>query len=276
MSLSITSSVCLSSGHKMPLLGLGVFQAENCVTACVAALKLGYRHIDSARYYANEAEVGNAIRESGVPREEIFITTKVMSDEHGYANTLKAVDNSLKRFSFDCLDLFLIHSPLSGTEKRLETWRALLDAKKAGKLRTVGVSNYNVQHLEEIREVGLETPAVNQIELHPFCQQKPIVDYCNAHNIFVQAYCPLIRGKNFDNPVLIEVSKKYNKDIAQILVRWSLQRGFSPLPKSSQPTRVQSNAELYDFEISPEDMAKLDALDRGKAGAISWNPVDGP
>ncbi|KAL6299733.1 NADP-dependent oxidoreductase domain-containing protein, partial [Sparassis latifolia] len=182
----------------------------------------------------------------------------------------------------DSLDLFLIYGPLSGTTKRLETWRAFLDAKTAGKLKTVRVSNHNVHHLEQIRQTGLETPSVNQIELHPFCQQKPIVEYCNAHNIFMQAYCPLIRDKNFDNPVLVEVSKKCNKDMAQILVRWSLQRGYAsafsldPLPKSSRLARIISNAALYEFEISPEDMAKLDALDRGEAGVISWNPINGP
>ncbi|KAH9840558.1 NADP-dependent oxidoreductase domain-containing protein [Rhodofomes roseus] len=259
----------------MPLLGLGVYLNNECFPACVAALKHGYRHIDSARLYHNEAEVGRAVRESGVPRSEVFVTSKIGSGsgEHGYESTLKAVDSSLQRFGFDYLDLYLIHDPLSGKQKRLETWRALLEAKKAGKLRTVGVSNYGVKHLEEIREAGLEAPAVNQIELQPFCQQKEIVEYCSKNNIFIQAYCPLVRGQ-FGNPVLREVAQKYNKDVAQVLVRWSLQRGFSPLPKSSQPARVVSNADLYDFEISAEDLAKIDALDQGKKGAISWNPVD--
>ncbi|TFY54034.1 hypothetical protein EVJ58_g9098 [Rhodofomes roseus] len=294
MALSITTSVRLSSGYTMPLLGLGVYLNNECFPACVAALKHGYRHIDSARLYHNEAEVGRAVRESGVPRGEVFVTSKIGSGsgEHGYESTLKAVDSSLQRFGFDYLDLYLIHDPLSGKQKRLETWRALLEAKKAGKLRTVGVSNYGVKHLEEIREAGLEAPAVNQIELQPFCQQKEIVAYCSKNNIFIQAYCPLVRGQ-FGNPVLREVAQKvrcavlvstaenfmklvsqYNKDVAQVLVRWSLQRGFSPLPKSSQPARVVSNADLYDFEISAEDLAKIDALDQGKKGAISWNPVD--
>ncbi|EPS97887.1 hypothetical protein FOMPIDRAFT_1051962 [Fomitopsis schrenkii] len=259
----------------MPLLGLGVYQNDDCVPAVLAALKHGYRHVDSARMYRNEAEVGRAVRDSGVPRSEVFVTSKIYNAEHGYDSTLKAVDNSLERFQFDYLDLYLIHDPLAGKQKRLETWKALLEAKKEGKLRTVGVSNYGVKHLEEIREAGLETPSVNQIELHPFCQQKEIVDYCNEHDIFVQAYCPLVRGK-FDNPVLQEVARNHKKDVAQVLVRWSLQRGFSPLPKSSQPTRVVSNANLYDLEISAEEVAKIDALDQGKKGAVSWNPVDAP
>ncbi|KZT03086.1 Aldo/keto reductase [Laetiporus sulphureus 93-53] len=295
MSLTLNSSVRLSSGYFMPLLGLGVYQNDNCKPACLAALKNGYRHIDSARAYRNETQVGEAVRESGVPRSEIFITSKIYHPDHGYESTLKAVDESLQRFGFDYIDLYLIHSPLSGKRKRLETWRALLEAKEAGKLRTVGVSNYGIKHLEEIREAGLETPAVNQIEIQPFCQQKPIVEYCKEHGIFVQAYCPLIRGQ-FDNPVLREVAAKYNKAVPQVLVRWSLQHGFvltshdrlgsgldrglpcecrySPLPKSAKPERVVSNADVYDFEISSEDMTRIDALDRGNDGATSWNPVD--
>ncbi|KAI0925447.1 hypothetical protein AcW1_002896 [Taiwanofungus camphoratus] len=273
MSLSLTSSVRLSSDYPMPLLGLGVYKNEDCVPACIAALRHGYRHIDSARRYRNEAQVGHAVRESGVPRDEIFITSKVFHDDHGYDQALKAVDESLQRFGFDYLDLYLIHCPLSGKEKRIATWRALLDAQKAGKVRTIGVSNYGVKHLEEIREVGLPMPSVNQIELQPFCQQRPIVDYCRENGIVVQAYCPLVRG-GFDNPILQAVSQKYNKDVSHVLVRWSLQHGFSPLPKSSKPARVVSNADLYDFEIAAEDMAQIDTLDRGKDGALGFYWVD--
>ncbi|KDQ49722.1 hypothetical protein JAAARDRAFT_617210 [Jaapia argillacea MUCL 33604] len=256
----------------MPVLGLGVYQNDDCEPACLAALKHGYRHIDSARMYRNEAQVGEAVRKSGIPRDQIFITTKIYDTEHGYNSTLKAVDDSLKKFGFGYVDLYLIHSPTSGKTKRLETYRALLDAKKAGKIKTVGVSNYSPKHLEEIQAAGFETPAVNQVELHPFCQQKPIVEYCKKNGIVVQAYTPLVRGK-LDNPVIVETAEK-NKTPAQIAVRWSLQSGLVPLPKSSQPERVVANAEVFDFEISPEDMTKIDALDRGKEGAVTWNPVD--
>ncbi|EPS97909.1 hypothetical protein FOMPIDRAFT_1031751 [Fomitopsis schrenkii] len=271
--LSLGTTATLSSGYNIPLLGLGVYENDDCVPACIAALKHGYRHIDSARYYQNEDQVGRAVRGSGVPREEVFVTTKIYDPHHGYESTVRAVDESLQCFSFDYIDLYLIHSPLSGKQRRLETWRALLDLQKAGKLRTVGVSNYGMKHLDEIRDAGLEVPAVNQIEVHPFCQQRPIVEYCREHGIFVQAYCPLVRGQLGD-PVLQDVARKYNKDVAQILVRWSLQHGFNPLPKSSRPERVVSNADVYDFDISVEDMAKIDALDQGAAGATSWNPVD--
>ncbi|EMD34111.1 hypothetical protein CERSUDRAFT_117619 [Gelatoporia subvermispora B] len=272
MPLSVSSPVRLLSGHDMPLLGLGVFENDECGPACLSALKSGYRHIDSARYYQNEAEVGKAVRQSGIPRSEVFVTSKIYHPEHGYESTLQAVNDSLERFGFEYVDLYLIHSALSGKEKRLATWKALIDAKEAGKLRSIGVSNYNVNHIEEIREAGLEIPAANQIELHPFCQQRPIVEYCKQNGIVVQAYCPLIRGQS-DNPVLQDVAKKYNKDVAQILIRWSLQHGFSPLPKSSNLGRVVSNADVYDFELSLDDMGRIDALDQGAAGSVSWNPV---
>ncbi|KAI0373477.1 Aldo/keto reductase [Pilatotrama ljubarskyi] len=266
-SLSLSATVRLSSGYEMPILGLGVFENDDCVPACLAALKCGYRHIDSARYYKNEDQVGQAIRQSGIPREQIFVTSKVYDPEHGYEKTLAAVDDSLKKLGYG--------NPLSGKEKRLETWRALVDSKKAGKLRSIGVSNYSGKHIDEIREAGLELPSVNQIELHPFCQQRPIVEYCMANGIIVQAYSPLVRGK-LDDPMFAELAKKYNKNAGQIAIRWSLQHGFVPLPKSARPERVESNAQVFDFEISPEDMAKLDRLDKGKEGAVTWNPVDAP
>jgi len=271
--LSLASTVKLSDGNVVPVLGLGVYKNEDPIPACLAALKHGYRHIDSARMYENEAPVGKAVKESGVPREQVFVTSKIYHPEHGYDSTLKAVQDSLNKFGFDYLDLYLIHSPLSGKAKRLETYKALLQAKKEGKLKSVGVSNYSPKHIEEIRAAGLELPAVNQVELHPFCQQKPIVEYCRANNILVQAYTPLVRGK-LDDPVITSTASKYGKTPAQIAIRWSLQRGFVPLPKSANPERVVANAQVFDFEIAEEDMKKLDALDEGKAGAVTWNPVD--
>ncbi|KAI0053626.1 Aldo/keto reductase [Auriscalpium vulgare] len=271
-SLTIKSHVSMSSGLTMPMLGLGVFRNDDCKPACRAALECGYTHIDSARLYRNEKQVGEAVRESKIPREELFITSKIYHVDRGLDGTLAEVNDSLQNFGFDYLDLYLIHSPIGGKAGRLATWQALLAAKKAGKIRTAGVSNYSPRHMEEIREAGLEMPAVNQVELHPFCQQKEIVAYCRDHGIVVQAYTPPVRGA-FDDEVLQELSKKYNKDPAQILVRWSLQHSFVPLPKSAKPERVRSNAQVYDFEISKEDMSKLDALDKGKAGAITWNPI---
>lgn len=259
----------------MPLLGLGVFQNYSAKDSVLEALKAGYRHIDSAQAYRNEADVGQGVRDSGVDRGEVFVTTKCVSRNHGYENTLAGVEESLKKFGFDYIDLFLIHDPMSGTEKRLATYKALQEARQAGKIRSVGVSNYGVPHLEELKDAGFELPTVNQIEVHPLCQQKPIVEWCQKHSVVVQAYCPIIRGK-MDHPVIQSLAKKFERDPAQILLRWSLQKGYVPLPKSATPSRIRSNADLYDFSLDEEDMEKLDALDKGKSGAISWNPVDVP
>ncbi|KAF7361761.1 hypothetical protein MVEN_00520300 [Mycena venus] len=271
--LTLASTVRLSSGFHMPLLGFGVYQNYDAKPSVLEAFKAGYRHVDSAQVYRNEDAVGAAIKESGLKREDLFITTKCVSKNHGYESTLKGVNDSLAKFNLDYIDLFLIHDPYSGTERRLATYKALLEAKAAGKIRSVGVSNYGVHHLEEIKNANFELPTVNQIELHPLCQQKPIVDYCKANSIVVQAYCPIIRGQ-MDNEVIMKIASKRNRDPAQILLRWSLQKGYVPLPKSATPSRIHSNTKLYDFELSAEDMSSLDALDRGKAGAISWNPVD--
>lgn len=271
--LAIDTTVRLRSGYELPLLGLGVYLNDDAKPASLAALKAGYRHIDSARMYGNEAQVGEAVRESGIPRSQVFITSKIQNDEHGYEKTLAAVDDSLKKFGFDYIDYMLIHSAMSDKPTRLATWKALVEAKAAGKLRSIGVSNYGVKHIEEIREAGLELPDINQIELQPLNQQKPIVDYCKQHGIFIEAYAPLMRAQ-WDVPAILEVAKKHDKSPAQVLVRWSLQRGFAPLPKSADPVRVVSNAAVYDFELSAEDIAAIDALDKGKEGTITWNPVD--
>ncbi|KAJ8454187.1 hypothetical protein ONZ45_g19400 [Pleurotus djamor] len=260
------------AGYAMPLLGFGVYQNYSAKPAVLEAFKAGYRHVDSAQVYRNEADVGAAVQESGIPRGDVFITSKVVSKNHGYEKALSGIDESLQKFGFDYIDLFLIHDPLSGSELRIATWKALLAARDAGKVRSVGVSNYSEKHIEEIRQAGLELPAVNQVELHPFCQQKPIVEYCNKHNIVVQAYCPILRGK-MDDETIQSIAKKHDRDPAHILIRWSLQRGFVPLPKSATPSRIHSNANVYDFALDEEDMDKLNGLDRGADGAISWNPV---
>jgi len=259
----------------MPLLGFGVYQNFTTEQSVLEAFKAGYRHVDSAQVYRNEDHVGLAVKECQIDRGDLFITTKCASRRHGYLSTLRGVDESLEKFGLDYIDLFLIHDPLSGSERRLDTYKALEECRKSGKIRTVGVSNYSINHLEEIKNAGYEMPSVNQIELHPLCQQKPIVSYCRQNSIVVQAYCPLIKGK-MDHPVIQEVANKHNREPAQILLRWSLQNGFVPLPKSATPERIRSNARLYDFALDPDDMSKLDALDKGKEGAVSWNPVDFP
>ncbi|KAJ6625478.1 Aldo/keto reductase [Mycena sp. CBHHK59/15] len=267
--LSLQSTIRLSSGFYMPLLGFGVYQNYDAKPSVLEAFKAGYRHVDSAQVYRNEAAVGEAVRASGLNREELFITTKCVSKHHGYESTLKGVDASLAKFGFDYIDLWLIHDPYAGTERRLATYKALLECKAAGKIRSVGWDRG--KHCE----VSVESSLLIKSQLHPLCQQKPIVEYCKANSIVVQAYCPIIRGK-MENEVITKIATRYNCDPAQILLRWSLQKGFVPLPKSATPSRIHSNAQLYDFELDKEDMAGLDGLDRGKAGGISWNPVDVP
>ncbi|KAG6836849.1 hypothetical protein H0H93_002290 [Arthromyces matolae] len=245
--MQTVQTVKLSSGHFMPLLGFGVYQNYTTRESVLEAFKAGYRHIDTAQAYRNEAPVGEAVRESGLPREDLFITTKCISKTHGYESTQKGVDTSLSKFK---LGNYVENINLI-THRRLATYTALQEAKLSGKIRTVGVSNYGIKHLEEIRSAGLPMPSVNQIE----------------------AYCPIIRGK-MDHPTIASIAAKYGRDPAQILIRWSLQKGFVPLPKSATPERIRSNANVFDFQLAEEDMSTLDALDRGKDGAISWNPVD--
>ncbi|KAF5362505.1 hypothetical protein D9756_002299 [Leucocoprinus leucothites] len=272
--LNINSTIRLPSGGELPRLGFGVYQINPGETTGVVlnALQAGYRHIDTAQAYENEEEVGQAIRASGIPREQIFITTKIPSQGFDYESAKKAIDVSLKRLDTDYIDLFLIHEAIAGKAVRLAIWRAFVEAKRAGKIRDIGVSNFNPKHIEEIREAGFELPAVDQVELHPLDQQRPIVDYCEKNGIAVEAYSPLIRAR-FDIPTLQELVKKYNKGPAQILVRWSLQKGFVPLPRSGNPGRIRENADVYDFELSLADIRRLDALDKGDDGAITWNPI---
>ncbi|TBU38789.1 Aldo/keto reductase [Dichomitus squalens] len=271
--LAVTSLIRLSTGYDMPRLGFGVYQNYATHDSVLEALRAGYKLVDTAQAYRNEAGVGSALRASGLPREEVFLTTKCISKTHGYEKTSHAVDVSLERLGVDYIDLFLIHDPFKGRDLRLETYRALLDAQRARKIRTVGVSNFGIKHLEELRNAGLKTPSVNQIELHPFCQQRPIVAYCHEQGIVVQAYSPLVRGQ-LDHAVFEQLAHKHKRDPAQILLRWSLQKGYVPLPKSAKTTRIRSNADLYNFSLDVEDIELLDGLDKGKDGAVTWNPVD--
>ncbi|KAH9485101.1 putative oxidoreductase [Psilocybe cubensis] len=257
----------------MPRIGFGLFENYDARRSTLHAFKAGYRLVDSAQIYGNEKQLGAAIHSSGLDRGELFIVTKCVSNTESYDATLKGIDESLENLQTSYIDLFLIHDPVAGKRRRLEIYKALLDCKATGKIRSVGVSNFNVKHIEEIKEAGYELPSINQIELHPFCQQKAIVEYCRANNIVIQAYCPILRG-NLVHPAIIGVANKHVRDPAKILLRWSLQHGFVPLPKSVTPSRIQSNIDLYDFVLDADDMHALDVLDRGSKGAISWNPID--
>ncbi|KAJ4408168.1 hypothetical protein N0V91_003517 [Didymella pomorum] len=272
--LSLTSTLSLpKSSHKIPQLGFGVYQSppETCVKSCLAALKAGYRHIDTAQYYENEEQVGQALKESGIKREEVYLTTKILYAGDDLDSTYKKIEESVGKLSGKdgYVDLFLIHSPNFGPEKRKLMWLALEKAKKEGKVREIGVSNYGIGHIEEIKKIGtVFPPAINQIELHPWCQQKEAVKYCQKNNIVVEAYCPLVRNEKADDETLTSIAKKHNVTTAQILVRWSLQRGFVPLPKSDTPSRIEKNADLFSFELDSDDMSKLDGLDQAEKGAL--------
>jgi diketogulonate reductase-like aldo/keto reductase len=273
--LSINSTFDLpNSKYKIPKIGFGVYLSPKdvCVKSCKKAFEAGYRHIDTAQYYANEEQVGQAVAESGLPREDIYITSKILSPGEDVESTYKKIVDSVEKLAGKdgYADLFLIHSPNEGKEARKTMWLALKKAKEQGKVRDIGVSNYGIQHIDEIATIDSKEalPAVNQIELHPWCQQREVVDYCKQRNIVVEAYCPIVRNEKANDETLASIAKKHNKEPNQVLIRWSLQKGFVPLPKSDTPSRIVSNADVYGFELDEDDMAKLDGLDQGAKGAI--------
>lgn len=255
----------LHNGVKMPYFGLGVWQAkdgEEVINAVKWALEAGYRHIDTAAIYQNEEGVGTGIRESGIPREEIFLVSKVWNTEQGYEATLKAFENSLKRLNTDYLDLYLVHWPVRGKYK--ETWKALETLYKEKRVRAIGVSNFLRHHLEDLLEDATIVPMVNQMEFHPYLVQQELLDYCKDKGIQYEAWSPLMQGNIFELEVFKSLAKKYNKTIAQIVLRWDLQKGVITIPKSSKKKRILDNADIFDFAISEEDMVKIDGLERGK------------
>lgn len=257
------------------MLGLGVYQAPAgpvARKAVACALEVGYRHVDTARIYGNEGDVGEAVRRSGIPRDEVFVTTKLWNSDHGYEETLRACDASLRRLGFDSVDLFLVHWPVPG--RREETWKAMTRLLEEGKCRAIGVSNYMVRHLEELLATADAPPAVNQIEISPFLQPRETLALCQRHGIAAEAYSPLTKGRRLDDPRLGALAKRYERTPAQLLVRWGLQHGYVEIPKSVRPARIRENAQVFDFQIAPEDLAALDALDEGLH--TGWDPTDAP
>lgn len=270
---NVTSrSIQLGSGRAIPQVGLGVWQMGGAETraAVRAALEIGYRHIDTARIYGNEADVGRAIRDAGVPREDVFVTTKLWNADQGYERALKAFDASLERLGLDYVDLYLLHWPVAGL--RLESWRALEQLHQEGRARSIGVSNFLARHLEELIGRAQVKPHVNQLELTPFLQRANTVAFCRKHDIVLEAYSPLTRGEKLNHPVVAEAARQAKRSPAQVLLRWGVQRGFVVLPKSKTPSRIRENSELFDFELDPGQMAKLDALEEGLT--TGWDPAD--
>jgi len=261
----ITDSAVLHNGVGIPWLGLGVLYMDEDGTVENAgrwALEAGYRHIDTASIYGNEAGVGRAIKQSGVPREKIFVTTKVWNRDQGYEQTLAAYEASLERLGMDYADLYLVHWPVEGSYK--DTWRALETLYDEGRVRAIGVSNFLVHHLEELLASVSIAPMVNQVEFHPYLQQPDLQAFCREQQIRLEAWRPIMKGKVNDIPKLVELGDKYGKNPVQITLRWMIQRGVVAIPKSAQQQRIQSNADIFDFEIAPDDMRLIDSLDRHK------------
>jgi len=273
--MTIASTLQLNNGVPIPRVGLGVFKAargEETRSAVRDALRLGYRHIDTARVYGNEQDVGAAVRDSGVPRAEVFVTTKLWNDDQGYDAALAAFDKSLSRLGLDYIDLYLLHWPVP--RQRLESWRALERLLGEGRVRAIGVSNFMVHHLDELLAHATIVPAVNQIEVSPFLQQRDVRARCAERGIAVEAYSPLTRGARLRHPVLVELAAQLARSPAQVLLRWGLQHELIVLPKSTRAERIQENAALFDFELSPAAMARLDALEEGLV--TGWDPRHAP
>ncbi len=268
MGLTIRSQVRLNDGQSMPLFGFGTFrltEAPETRDAVLAALEIGYRLIDTAAVYANEAEVGEGVKLGPVAREELFITTKVWNNDQGYDETLVACHNSLRVLGMDYVDLYLIHWPV--TDKWQGSWRAMEELRAQGLCRSIGVSNFSIAHLEELRAMSNIIPAVNQVEFHPFAYQRDLLQYCQQQQILLEAYSPLTRGGKLDHTALVALAEKYHKTPAQILLRWPLQHGIAIIPKSSHPDRIRENADIFDFELSAGDMAMLDDLNEDYYGS---------
>ena len=271
----IGTTVALPTGAQLPHLGLGVFQARAggpARQAVLAALELGYRHIDTAAVYRNEKDVGDAIRASNIPRSEIFVTTKLWNDDHGFDAALRAFDASLARLGLTYVDLYLVHWPVP--KLRRDSWRALERLFDEQRARAIGVSNYMVNHLEELLGKARVAPAVNQIEVSPFLQQREVRAFCRAHRIIVEAYSPLTKGQRLDHAVVGQIARRIGKTPAQVLLRWGLQHEMVVLPKSVHSDRIRENAAIFDFTLDEESMARLDTLEEGLV--TGWDPRGQP
>jgi diketogulonate reductase-like aldo/keto reductase len=262
---NIRGTVELKNGVPMPYFGLGVFlvhDGEEVKQAVKYALAAGYRHIDTASLYGNERGVGQAVRESGILRKEIFVTSKVWNSNQGYDNTLRAFDVSMKLLGFVYLDLYLVHWPVKG--KYIETWKALEQLYGEGRVRAIGVSNFLYHHLEDLLAHCKVVPMVNQMEFHPYLVQQELIDFCHSRTIQYEAWSPLMQGKIFNIKELHPLAEKYKKDIVQIVLRWNLQKGVVTIPKSIRRERIISNANIFDFEITLKDMQAIDSLDKNE------------
>lgn len=261
------------------MLGLGVYQSRpgaETRQAVTWALEIGYRHIDTAALYENESDVGEAIRASGLAREEVYVTTKLWHSEHGFERSQKAARASLARLGLSYADLYLIHAPRANTpQDRLDSWRGLELLQREGLCRAIGVSNYSVRHLEELAAHSKTVPAINQVEFHPFVYDPDLLRYCAEHGIRLEAWAGLTRGRRFDDPTLRAVAAQHGRTPGQILLRWGIEHGLIEIPKSVHRERIEENARVFDFSLSPEEVARLDGL-RDGVRVSGWNPAEIP
>ncbi|NIJ04945.1 aldo/keto reductase [Frigoribacterium faeni] len=259
-------AVALSDGALVPQLGLGVYKVadDEARTVVATALELGYRHVDTASFYGNEVGVGQAIRASDVPRDEVFVTTKVWNTEQGFDETLRAFDASLDRLGTDHVDLYLIHWPAPTQDRYVETWRALERIAEEGRARSIGVSNFQVHHLERLLGETSVVPVIDQVEAHPWLQQHELREFCAARGIAVEAWSPLARGRVLDDAVVGRVAAKHGVQPAQAVIRWHLQQGLVVIPKTVSPVRLRSNLDVFGFELDEDDLAAFAALDSGE------------
>ncbi len=265
----------MNDGYKIPVVGLGTWKSEPgeaTYKAVLDSINAGYRHIDTARAYDNEADVGRAVQDADINRKDLFITTKLWNRHQGYDEAIEACEKSLARLGCDYIDLYLIHWPLK--DKRNESWRALIELQKQGLCRSIGVSNFTIDNLKELEDKFEVIPAANQVEFHPYHYQKDLLEYCNSKNIIIEAYSPLVHAKRMDEERLVAISEEIGKTPAQILIRWAMQRGMVVLPKSVNESRIIENFAVFDFEISDSLMKRLDDLD--ERYVTCWDPHNPP
>lgn len=263
MSISLETTVPLHAGIDIPLLGFGVYRVPDgdaVENAVASALALGYRHIDTAALYRNERGVGRAIAASGIDRSDLFVTTKLWNSNQGYESTLAAIDKSLGKLGLEYVDLYLVHWPKP--EHTAGTWRAMEEIQRSGRARAIGVSNFLPSHLDQLAETATVLPSINQIEFHPHLQSPELVAYCDDHHIVLEAWSPLKAGQIIDDPELQAIADVHGVTVPQVVLRWMLQRGIVTIPKSVTPSRIAQNADLYGFELSPDEITTINAMDR--------------
>jgi len=271
----MTSALPLNSGFSIPVLGFGTCQSATCTSSAQAALKNGYIHLDTAQIYKNETETGAAIAQSKIPHSRLFVCSKLWEDMYGRDGALDGVAQSRKKLGLDTIDLYLLHTPRPGRKARHESWLGLQDAVEKGWVKTIGVSNWAPKHVEQLmKEEGVyNKPAVNQVEFHPWNQQREIRKWCKENDIVVVAYSPLTQGQRLGDPVILKVAEKYGKTPAQVVLRWCLQRDVVIIPKSDKESRIIENSDVFGWELKGEDLDLIDALDEGQKGNIGeWDP----